>query len=154
MRRRPHAHRLVHAVLLAAIALAGPALAGKPAVAPAAVAELSARADAPLILDVRSQAEYEAGHVPGAVLIPHDQLASRLSELDRERWVLVYCKSGRRAGLAEEVLVKNGFDVRQIEGSWNRWSAEGRPVEPGAADAEGATASDARPADVAAESGR
>lgn len=150
MRRRPHAHRLVHAVLLAAIALAGPALAGKPAVAPAAVAELSARADAPLILDVRSQAEYEAGHVPGAVLIPHDQLASRLSELDRERWVLVYCKSGRRAGIAEEVLVKDGFDVRQMEGSWNRWSAEGRPVEPGVPDAEGT----AEPESRAVEAGR
>jgi phage shock protein E len=148
MRRRPHVHRLVHAVLFAAIALAGPALAGKPAVAPAAVAELSARADAPLILDVRSQAEYDAGHVPGAVLIPHDQLASRLSELDRDRWVLVYCKSGRRAGLAEEVLVKNGFDVRQMEGSWNRWSAEGRPVEADAADAEGSTEAEPRPAEA------
>jgi phage shock protein E len=150
MRRRPHAHRLVHAVLFAGIALAGPVLAGKPAVAPAAVAELSARADAPLILDVRSQAEYEAGHVPGAVLIPHDQLAGRLSELDRERWVLVYCKSGRRAGIAEEVLVKNGFDVRQMEGSWNRWSVEGRPVEPGAPDAEGTTEPETR----AVEAGR
>lgn len=144
MRRRPHALHLVRAVLIGAIALAGPVLAGKPAVAPAAVAELSARADAPLILDVRSQAEYDAGHVPGAVLIPHDQLAARLSELDRERWVLVYCKSGRRAGLAEGVLVKNGFDVRQMEGSWNRWSAEGRPAEKESSEAEG------RPAEPAA----
>lgn len=154
MRRPPHAPRFLHAIVFAIVALAGPALAGKPAVAPAAVAELSARADAPLILDVRSQAEFDAGHVPGAVLIPHDQLASRLSELDRNRWVLVYCKSGRRAGLAEAVLVKNGFDVRQIDGSWNRWSAEGRPVEPGAAKVEGATESESRPADADAEAGR
>lgn len=104
------------------------ASAGKPAVAPAAVPEVAARADAPIILDVRSQAEYDAGHVPGAVLIPHDQLAARLSELDRDRWVLVYCKSGRRAGIAERILAQDGFDVRQIEGSWLRWQAEDLPV--------------------------
>lgn len=104
------------------------AAAGKPAVAPAAVPEVAARADAPIILDVRSQAEYDAGHVPGAVLIPHDQLAARLSELDRDRWVLVYCKSGRRAGIAERILAEDGFDVRQIEGNWLRWEAEDRPV--------------------------
>ena len=129
MRRFPHAPIPVRCLLLAAFVLPGLALAGRPAVSPAAVAELSARADAPLILDVRSQAEYDAGHVPGAVLIPHDQLASRLSELDRKRWVLVYCKSGRRADIAEDLLVKEGFEVRQIEGSWNRWSAEGRPAQ-------------------------
>jgi phage shock protein E len=129
MRRRPYAPVLVRCVLSVAIALPGLALAGRPAVSPAAVAELSGRPDAPLILDVRSQAEYNAGHVPGAVLIPHDQLAGRLSELDRDRWVLVYCKSGRRAGIAEALLVKEGFEVRQIEGSWNRWSAEGRPAQ-------------------------
>ena len=127
--RRPHAPLLLRAALVGALLAAAPALAGKPAVSPAAVAELSARPDAPIILDVRSQAEYDAGHVPGAVLIPHDQLAARLAELDRDRWVLVYCKSGRRAGIAEDVLVKSGFDVRQIEGSWNRWSAEGRPAQ-------------------------
>ncbi|WP_146908204.1 rhodanese-like domain-containing protein [Arenimonas daejeonensis] len=114
--------------LLAALCLPGAAAAGKPAVAPAAVPEVAARADAPIILDVRSQAEYDAGHVPGAVLIPHDQLAARLSELDRDRWVLVYCKSGRRAGIAERILAQDGFDVRQIEGSWLRWQAEDLPV--------------------------
>jgi phage shock protein E len=129
MRRRPSVPVLVLCLVVAAMVLPGAAVAGKPAVAPAAVAELSAREDGPLVLDVRSQAEYDAGHVPGAVLIPHDQLAGRLSELDRDRWVLVYCKSGRRAGIAEDLLVKEGFDVRQIEGSWQRWSAEGRPAE-------------------------
>ena len=129
MRRRQNAPLLARCLLAAAIVSPGLALADKPAVSPAAVAELSARADAPLILDVRTQAEYDAGHVPGAVLIPYDQLAGRLSELDRERWVLVYCKSGRRAGIAEDLLQAEGFDVRQMEGSWNRWESEGRPAE-------------------------
>lgn len=124
------------------------ARADRPPVAPAAVAELTARADAPLVLDVRTPEEFAAGHVPGAILIPHDQLPARLGELDRSRWVLVYCKSGRRAGIAEELLVKEGFEVRQIEGSWQRWAAEGRPAETGAPEA------DSRSADAEPESKR
>ena len=117
------------ASLLLALALPAAALAGKPAVSPAVVDELARRTDAPLLLDVRSPEEFAAGHVPGAVNIPHDQVAQRLSEVDRQRWVLVYCQSGRRAGLAERVLADAGFDVRQVEGSWARWKADGRPVQ-------------------------
>lgn len=116
------------AALLALLCAAAPVAASRPDVAPAAVAELARRDDAPLVLDVRTPEEYAAGHVPGAVLIPHDQLADRLSELDRDRWVLVYCRSGRRADAAQSVLERAGFEVRQIEGSWLRWEAEGRPV--------------------------
>lgn len=123
-------------VFLLAAALPALALAGRPDVEPAAVAELARRADAPLILDVRTPAEFAAGHVPGAVLIPHDQLAARLDEIGRDRWVLVYCRSGRRAEAAEKVLAGAGIEVRQIAGSWQRWEAEGRPVARPAAAAE------------------
>ncbi len=121
------------ATLLLALALPAAALAGKPAVSPAALDELARRPDAPLLLDVRSPEEFAAGHVPGAVNIPHDQVAQRLSEIDRQRWVLVYCQSGRRAGMAEGVLAGASFDVRQVEGSWARWKADGRPVQTPAA---------------------
>jgi rhodanese-related sulfurtransferase len=124
--RRPF--KLLPAVLLA-LWLPAAALAGKPAVSPAALDELSRRSDAPLLLDVRSPEEFAAGHVPGAVNIPHDQVGKRLSEIDGKRWVLVYCQSGRRASMAEGVLAGAGFDVRQVEGSWARWKADGRPVE-------------------------
>ena len=144
MDRRMNRYALVLLLGLSPLA----AQANRPAVAPAAVAELAARADAPLVLDVRTPEEFAAGHVPGAILIPHDQLSARLDELDRSRWVLVYCKSGRRAGIAEELLVKEGFEVRQIEGSWLRWTAEGRPAETGATEAE------SRPADAVPETGR
>ncbi|MBP6596422.1 MAG: rhodanese-like domain-containing protein, partial [Arenimonas sp.] len=119
---------LTIAGLLLALLLPTLASAAKPAVSPAAVDELAKATDAPLLLDVRSPEEFAAGHLPGAVNIPHDQVAGRLDELDRSRWVLVYCRSGRRAGVAEEALADGGFDVRQIEGSWQRWEAEGRPV--------------------------
>lgn len=125
---------LLLAALLPAALLPVIAFAARPPVAPAAVQEWTGRTDAPLLLDVRTPEEYAAGHLPGALLIPHDQLASRLSEIDRDRPVLVYCRSGRRAGVAEKILNAEGIEVRQIEGSWLRWQAEGRPVETGAQD--------------------
>lgn len=114
-------------LMLAALPLA--AQAGRPAVAPAAVAEITARDDAPLLLDVRTPEEFAQGHLPGAVLIPHDQLAARLDEIDRDRWVLVYCRSGKRAGTAQDILEDAGIEVRQVEGSWLRWQEEERPVQ-------------------------
>ncbi|GAB2662887.1 rhodanese-like domain-containing protein [Arenimonas aestuarii] len=115
--------------LVLALLLPLSALAGRPAVSPAAVAEITARDDAPLLLDVRSPEEFAQGHLPGAVLIPHDQLAARLDEIDRDRWVLVYCRSGKRASMAQDILEDAGIEVRQVEGSWLRWQAEGRPVQ-------------------------
>ena len=128
MRRQPLLHPF--AALLLACLVSPIALAARPAVAPAAVAEITARDDAPLLLDVRSPEEFAAGHVAGAVNIPHDQVASRLSEVraSGRPWVLVYCRSGKRAESAEAVLAKAGFDVRKVDGSWLRWEAEGLPV--------------------------
>ena len=83
----------------------------------------------PLILDVRSQEEFDAGHVPGAVLIPHDQLGARIAELGEPREVVVYCRSGRRSALVEPVLEEHGFRVRQLAGSWLAWDAAGLPEE-------------------------
>ena len=116
-------------VLVLALVLPVSALAGRPAVSPAAVAEITARDDAPLLLDVRTPEEFAQGHLPGAVLIPHDQLAARLDEIDRDRWVLVYCRSGKRASTAQDILEEAGIEVRQVEGSWLRWQEEGRPVQ-------------------------
>jgi len=87
---------------------------------------------APLILDVRTPAEFAKGHIPGAVLIPHDVLAERLAELpqDRRREIVVYCQSGRRAGQAEAVLAASGYEhVRDLEGHWKAWSRASHPSE-------------------------
>lgn len=98
-------------------------------------AELSDRiqsGDAPLILDVRTQAEFEGGHIPGAIHIPHDQIAERLAELpdDRSIEIVVHCQTGKRADLAETVLVEAGYEnVRDLDGHWANWSAAGLPTE-------------------------
>ena len=85
-----------------------------------------------LILDVRTQAEFDAGHVPGAMNISHDELATRLDELDsaKDRAVVVYCRSGKRAGLASSVLLEAGYvNVLHLEGDMNAWNASGLPTE-------------------------
>lgn len=93
---------------------------------------LSAAPANALILDVRTPGEFGSSHVPGAVNVPHDEVAARLAELgaNRDRPVIVYCESGRRAGLAEALLVEAGFsDVRHLEGDMRAWREAGRPTE-------------------------
>jgi rhodanese-related sulfurtransferase len=113
---------LLCGVGLIAYGQAGSAVA---AVEPQALAARIANDDAPLILDVRTPAEYAEGHLPGAINISHDELAGRLDELGAERnaEIVVYCRSGRRAVLAESVLVESGFtNVFDLNGHWLGWS--------------------------------
>ena len=64
-----------------------------------------------LVLDVRTPGEFAAGHLDGALNIPHDEVANRVGELgaDKGRDIVVYCKAGGRAGLARNVLLGSGF---------------------------------------------
>lgn len=81
------------------------------------------------LLDVRTPQEYAEGHVPGAVNVPYDQLASRLVEVPKDRDVVLYCKSGRRAGIAADVLAANGYTrLSHLEGDMNAWIEKGRPI--------------------------
>ena len=82
------------------------------------------------VLDVRSPEEFKEGHVPGAVNIPYDQIASRLGEVPKDKDVVLYCRSGRRAGIAAEVLGNNGYTrLSHLEGDMTAWVEKGRPVE-------------------------
>lgn len=101
--------------------------------------ELMARLDAgnaPLILDVRTPEEYAAGHIPGAVNIPHDVLGGRLAELgnDRDIEIVVHCQSGRRAATAEKLLIDEGYTgIQHLQGDMAEWHSAGRPVVTAAA---------------------
>jgi rhodanese-related sulfurtransferase len=113
---------------------AGLSLAADPPLAPVSQEALIERLDdgakAPYVLDVRTADEYVSGHVPGAVNIPHDQLASRLAEVPKDRDVVLYCRSGRRAVLAAEVLADNGYArLEHLQGDITAWMDQGRPVE-------------------------
>ena len=64
-----------------------------------------------LIIDVRSEEEFSAGHFSSAINIPHDEIASRIEELRQHahKGIILYCHSGARAAEAEKVLKSNGF---------------------------------------------
>ena len=104
-------------------------------VQPKDLASYSELPDPPLLLDVRTVAENEAARIPGSILIPIQELPKRLTELHegRERGVIIYCRSGRRARTAVGILDRAGFtDLALLDGSMQRWEKEGLPVEVGA----------------------
>ena len=63
-----------------------------------------------VILDTRTQEEFDEGHIPGAILIPYDAITEKAETMltDKNQLILVYCRSGRRSKLASEDLVKLG----------------------------------------------
>ena len=72
-----------------------------------------------IILDARTQEEYDEGHIPGAIMIPEYEIAERAEkELpDKDQLILVYCRSGRRSKIAAEELVKLGYtNVKEFGG--------------------------------------
>jgi phage shock protein E len=102
------------------------------------LARLDKRDPSLVVLDVRTAAEFAAGHVPGARNVPHDQLATRLAELEplRDKDVVLYCRSGRRSQLAGDVLRNAGFaKLLHLDGDYLAWEAQQRPVEREAAPA-------------------
>ena len=72
-----------------------------------------------IIIDARTQEEYDQGHIPGAILIPEYEIADRAEkELpDKNQLILIYCRSGRRSKIAAEELVKLGYtNVKEFGG--------------------------------------
>jgi rhodanese-related sulfurtransferase/rubrerythrin len=87
------------------------------------------------LLDVRQPAEFDEGHLPGAQLLPLDQLPDRLEELGKGRQVVVYCRRGARGAAAAAVLLGAGFtQVRNLEGGIEAWNGETVPGLPDAGD--------------------
>ena len=125
--------RRIFGLLLASLVSAG-ALAAEPALvqmSQEALLERQQKGDeGAYVLDVRSPEEYASGHVPGAVNIPYDQIAARMAEVPKDKDVVLYCKSGRRAGIAAEVLAGQGYTrLQHLEGDIVAWVDKGRPVE-------------------------
>jgi rhodanese-related sulfurtransferase len=72
-----------------------------------------------VILDTRTQEEYDEGHIPGAILIPYDEILQKAETVltDKNQLILVYCRSGRRSKLAAEDLVKLGYtNIKEFGG--------------------------------------
>ena len=79
-----------------------------------------------IILDVREQNEYDAGHIPGAILIPYTEIESKANDMlpDKNATILVYCRSGRRSKIASESLAKLGYTNVKEFGGINDWPYE------------------------------
>ena len=79
-----------------------------------------------IILDVRTQEEYETAHIPGAVCIPNETIGTEdIPELpDKEQLILVYCRSGNRSKQASEKLAKQGYTNLVEFGGINSWTGK------------------------------
>ena len=72
-----------------------------------------------IILDVREQDEYDAGHIPGAIVISHEEITEKAEErlTDKDQLILVYCRSGRRSKIAAEALAELGYtNIKEFGG--------------------------------------
>lgn len=83
-----------------------------------------------VLIDVREYAEYAAGRIPGARLIPLGEIERRAAEINGSFPVYVVCRTGRRSAEAQRRLIALGFkDVRNVTGGFISWQAAGFPVE-------------------------
>ena len=81
------------------------------------------------LLDVREPSEWEAAHIDGAVLIPLAELSTRMSEIPKDKTVLIICRSGNRSAQARDQLRAAGYpQTTSIDGGMNAWIEAGLPV--------------------------
>ena len=88
-------------------------------ITPAEAKEIMDDRDGYVILDVRTQEEYDEAHIDGAILIPDYEIAAKAENIlkDKNQLILVYCRSGRRSKLAAEELVKLGYaNIKEFGG--------------------------------------
>jgi phage shock protein E len=80
-----------------------------------------------LLIDVRTPIEYSEGHIPGALNIPVQELTARLAELgDKQREIVLYCRSGARSGHAASQLRSQGFQRVHNLGAMSNWPSASR----------------------------
>ena len=82
-----------------------------------------------IILDTRTQEEFDEGHIPGAMVLPHDAVLEKAESVltDKDQLILVYCRSGRRSKLASEDLVALGYTNIKEFGGIIDWPYEVEP---------------------------
>lgn len=120
--------------LLGLVMFFGSAALASPGETPISPADLAARIgapNAPVIVDVRTPGEFQAGHLAGAINIAHDEVENRWQATGSERddEVILYCGTGRRARLAQQTLETMGYyHTRVLEGGVEAWKKAGLPL--------------------------
>ena len=101
---------------------------------PLRIEQLDARAaasrasDGAVLLDVREEAEWRAGHAPGAIHMPYEHVRDRAREIPAGRPIVAYCASGVRSSLAASLLESTGRDVANMRGGFTAWRGAGLPI--------------------------
>jgi rhodanese-related sulfurtransferase len=96
---------------------------------PQRAAEMLAAGEA-RIVDIRQPSEWEEGRIPGADLIPLEQLPTRASEIDDGRPIIFMCRSGNRSAMATEAFVASGRSAFNLAGGIEAWVETGLEIEP------------------------
>ena len=96
---------------------------------PTDASELAASGGGQLV-DVRTQEEWDAGHLSDARHIPIDALSTGVGQLDQSKPVILYCRGGDRSGAAADALGASGWDARHIAGGLVAWVDAGLPLSP------------------------
>lgn len=91
--------------------------------------EADAERDDLLLLDVREQWEWDAGHVAGSIHVPMSQLPARLAEIPDDRRILAICRSGNRSDRVTAWLSAQGRQAVNLDGGLKAWALEGLPLE-------------------------
>src|SRR6185503_20194761 len=92
-------------------------------------AEEVARASPPMVLDVRTAGEWNAGHIAGSVNLPLNHLQERMGEVPRDRRIAVHCEGGYRSSIAASLLHQEGItNVAEIAGGLAAWKAARLPL--------------------------
>jgi rhodanese-related sulfurtransferase len=107
-------------------------LAGRKSISCRELQQAMAEGQKILLLDVRSEGEYNEGHIPGAVLMPLQKVLATPSAVPGkgEKTIVVYCASGYRSGKARSVLISADYpSVLHLEGDMNEWRSRQLPIE-------------------------
>ncbi len=109
------------------------------------------------VVDVRTVPEWTVGHMPDAVHIPNAEMRDRMSELPKDKALVVYCQVGRRAYVMERLLKQHGYNVKNLSGGWATYAAATEPQSnfnpggPASDSSEQNTPSATRPPNLAAD---
>ena len=82
------------------------------------------------LVDVRTDHEWDAGHIAGARHVPLPELPHRTAELDKDKPVVVYCRGGNRSSMATAALAEAGYDAVKLTDGIVGWSEDELPLEP------------------------
>lgn len=83
-----------------------------------------------ILVDCREQGEWDAGRIPGAIFLPMSEIENRFEELDKNKTIIVQCRSGKRSLNVCHFLNDNGYsDLTNLEGGILSWQEEGFEVE-------------------------